>query len=254
MRTLRLAVVDDEAIARRRLRRLLASLGGARIVAEAGDGDTAVDRIARAKPDLVLLDVEMPGCDGLDVARRLPAPRPLVVFVTAYDRYALQAFDVHAVGYLLKPVSRERLGNALDRARQWLAGGSAVRDPDLRSALEDLAQRPSALRRVPIRANGRVELLDVDAIDWVEAADNYVVLHAGRRTHVLREALSRFEASLDPDAFVRIHRSAIVRLDRIERLETLQRGDYGVMLRDGTRLSLSRTHRVRLERALGRRL
>lgn len=252
--TLRVAIVDDEPIARRRVRRLLAGLEGVEVVAEAGDGGAALEGVTRTRPDLVLLDVEMPGADGLTVARRLPPPRPLVAFLTAHDRYAVPAFDVRAVGYLLKPVSRERLAVVLERAREQLALVRSAGGSGLAVALDEAARRSRALRRVPVRSGGRVELVDVAAIDWIESAGNYVVLHAGRRAHVLRETMTALDAALDARAFVRIHRSAIVQLDRVDRLEPAGRGDYRVVLRDGTELSLSRTHRARLECMLGRSL
>jgi two-component system LytT family response regulator len=251
--TLRVVVVDDEPIARRRVRRLLGGIGGVEVVGEAGDGEAAVARVVSMRPDLILLDVEMPGPDGLEVARRLLPIRPVVVFLTAHERYAVQAFEVHAVGYLLKPVSRERLATVIDRARIDAARG-AVADDGLAAALDELARHRAAIRRLPVRTHGRVELVDEEAIDWIEAADNYSVLHCGRRAHLIRDTLARLDRTLDPARFLRIHRSAIVHLDRIDRLEPAGRGDYRVVLRDGSRLSLSRTHRDRLERVLGRRL
>lgn len=249
---LRVAIVDDEPIARRRVRRLLSVVPGVRVVAEAGDGATAMASVARDRPDLVLLDVEMPGPDGLAVARSLQSPRPLVVFLTAHEQYAIPAFDVHAIGYLLKPVSRERLLAALDHARERIALARLAGAEGKPGA--EPAVRAGHLRRVPVRSGGRIELLDVHGIDWIESAGNYVVLHAGRATHILRETMAALEAALDPAAFVRVHRSSIVRLDAVARLEALGRGDYRVVLGDGTELALSRTHRSRLEQALGRRL
>jgi len=240
---LRVVVVDDEPLARRRLKRLLTALGGVDVAGEAGDGHTALARIQQTSPDAVLLDVQMPEMDGLAVSRRLSAPRPLVVFVTAFDTFAVNAFDVQAVDYLLKPVSESRLGAAIERVRARLA----------------LPARPSeavrrAIDRLPVRSDGRIDLVAVADIDWFEAADNYVVVHAGRRTHVLRETLSHLESELDPAAFVRIHRSSIVRVERISRLDVALRGDYRVTLADGTALTLSRTFRARFESAIGRKL
>jgi two-component system, LytTR family, response regulator len=245
----RVVVVDDEPLARRRLKRLLAASGAATMVGEAGDGLTAVACINELRPDVVLLDVQMPELDGFGVVSRLTPPAPLIIFLTAFDRYAIRAFEVHAVDYLLKPVSRERLADALSHARGRLASREDDRDANVAALIESLARRPG-VTRLPVRSEGRVELVDVGAIDWIEAADNYVVLHAGGRTHVLRETLARLEQRLDPEEFVRIHRSAIVRLDRVVRLESASRGDYDVTLRDGTRLTLSRTCRGRLERAI----
>ena len=247
----RVVVVDDEPLARRRLKRLLASSGAATVVGEAGDGLTAVTCINELRPDVVLLDVQMPELDGFGVVSRLTRPAPAIIFLTAFDRYAIRAFEVHAVDYLLKPVSRERLADALSHARGRLASRNEfeARDANVAALIESLARRPG-VTRLPVRSEGRVELVDVAAIDWIEAADNYVVLHASGRTHVLRETLSRLEQRLNPDEFVWIHRSAVVRLDRVARLEAASRGDYDVTLRDGTRLTLSRTCRTKLERAV----
>jgi two-component system LytT family response regulator len=247
---LRVVVVDDEPLARQRLKRLLAGSALATVVGEAGDGLTAVARIDHTHPDVVLLDVEMPELDGFEVVAQLARPRPLVIFLTAFDRYALQAFEIHAIDYLLKPVSRERLADALAHARERQASRSDDRDAALASAIESLSARRSKITRLPVRSEGRVELVDVSTIDWIEAANNYVVLHAGGKTHVLRETLARLEQRLSAEDFVRIHRSTIVRLDRVVRLDSASRGDYDVTLRDGTRLTLSRTCRSRLERAV----
>lgn len=226
------------------------------VVGEAGDGQAAIECIKDTGPHLVLLDVQMPEVDGFEVACRLPSPRPSIVFLTAHDQHALRAFEVHALDYLLKPVSRERLAAAVARAAEWVSRDPAARDSQLADA--DVGARleagRAALRRWPVRSHGRVELVDVETVDWIEASGNYVVLHAGRRQHLLRETLRHMASRLDPAEFVRIHRSAIVRISRVERLETAQRGDYAVVLADGTRLMLSRTHRRGLERALGRRL
>jgi two-component system LytT family response regulator len=248
--TLRVVVVDDEAIARRRLLRLIRAAGGAEVVGEAGDGGAALAAVERTRPDVVLLDVQMPGLDGLAVAARLGPPRPLVIFVTAFDQYALSAFEVHAVDYLLKPVARERLAGALAHARDRFGRG----DPALEALIRDMTRRPAWLTRLPVRLEGRVEMIDVAAIDWIEAAGNHVVVHAGRRTHVLRDTLTRLARQLDPGRFIRIHRSTIVQLDRVVHLDAATRGDYDVTLRDGTALSLSRTYRAELERAVGRPL
>jgi two-component system, LytTR family, response regulator len=247
---MRIVIVDDEPLARRRLKRLLAGSSGVTITGEAGDGLSAVTCINDLRPDVVLLDVQMPELDGFGVVGRLVRPAPLIIFLTAFDRYAIQAFEVHAIDYLLKPVSRDRLADALIHARERLTSRDGHPDTNLTALMESLARRRSAATRLPVRSDGRVELVDVTTIDWIEAADNYVVLHTGRRTHVLRETLLRLEERLDPEQFVRIHRSAIVRIDRVVRLESASRGDYDVTLRDGTRLTLSRTCRSRLEKAV----
>ena len=251
MVTLRVAVVDDERLARRRLKRLLAGADDTEVVAEAGDGLRAVTCIETAKPDVVFLDVQMPEQDGFAVVRQLTPPKPLIVFLTAFDEFALQAFEIHAVDYLLKPVSRDRLLAALARARERLA-----RPADLQAALaallDHVEREPRRIERLPVRSQGGVDLVDVARIDWIEAADNYLVIHSGRHTYILRDTLSHLERELDPTRFVRIHRSIVVQVDRIVRLDVASRGDYDVTLVDGTRLTLSRTARARLESALGR--
>jgi two-component system LytT family response regulator len=254
--TLRVVIVDDEAIARRRVRRLLASMDDVDVVGEASGGEAAIDCIDVSRPHLVLLDVQMPEVDGFDVACRLSPPRPFIVFLTAHEQHALRAFEVHALDYLLKPVSRDRLAAAVARAVHWVGRDPAARDAQQAEAVAGARRQAgqAARRRWPVRSHGRVELVDLETVDWIEASGNYVVLHAGRRQHLLRETVRHMAAALDPTEFVRIHRSAIVRIGRIDRLETAQRGDYGVVLTDGTRLTLSRTHRRGLEKALGRRL
>lgn len=246
---MRVAIVDDEPLARRRLRRLLGAEAGVQIVAEAADGRGAVKTIAAAKPDAVFLDVQMPVIDGIEVARRLPAPRPAIVFVTAFDHYAVQAFELRAIDYLLKPVSRERLAESMSRLRDRLRNQTAS-DRALSTLLEQFAAAPRWLERVPVRSSGRVDLVDVAAIDWIEAANNYVVLHAGRDAHILRSTLAELASSLDPRRFVRIHRSTVVAVDRVVRLDSLSRGDYEVVLKDGTRVLMSRTYRAAVEQAL----
>ena len=251
--TIRLLIVDDEAVARRRLRRLLGAEADVEIVGEAADGASALSMIEASRPDLVLLDVQMPELDGFEVVRRLQGgAAPSVVFVTAFDRYALQAFDVHAVDYLLKPFTRERFTVALERARDRLR--SRGRDAGLESLIADLRARPRYLSRLAVRAGGRIVLLDVAAIDWIQAADNYVALHAAGREYLLRESLTLLERQLDPSQFARIHRSTIVNVARVAELTAATHGDFDVRLRDGTRLVLSRTWRERIEQALGRPL
>lgn len=251
--TLRTLIVDDEAIARRRVRRLLRDEPGIEVVGECGDGLSAIGEIDARRPDLILLDVQMPGLDGFSVVERLATPRPpAIIFVTAFDRYAMRAFDVHAIDYLLKPFSRERFRLALQRARERI--GMRDGHAGLRALFEQLNTRPRYLSRLSVRGRGRIVLLDVETIDWLQAADNYVTVHAGSREYLLRETLSALEDQLDPACFVRIHRSTIVRLDRIVELQPATHGDFDVRLRDGTVLTLSRTSREQLERALGRAL
>jgi len=248
--TIRALVVDDEAPARRRIRRLLLGESDIAVAGECGDGAAAIHAIAHDRPDLVFLDVQMPERDGFEVVKAIP-PRelPVVLFVTAFDRYALRAFDVHAVDYLLKPFTAERFRTALDRARERISR----RGPDaaLAGLAESLRSRPAYLTRVVVKSGPRSMIVDLAAVDWMEAADNYIRLHVRSREYLLRDTLAALEARLDPERFVRIHRSVIVAVDRIATLTPASHGDAEVVLRDGTRLGASRTWRDRLRRVVG---
>jgi two-component system LytT family response regulator len=251
--TLRTLVVDDEAPARRRIKRLLAAEPDVTVVGECGDGASAIDLIVSARPDLVFLDVQMPERDGFEVVKALPpASLPAILFVTAYDRYALRAFDVHAVDYLLKPFTSERFRTALSRAREAVARRAG--DQGLANLAATLRNRPSYLSRVPVRTGGRMLFVDLGAVGWMEAADNYVRLHVKHREYLVRETLATLETKLDPDRFARIHRSAIVQIDRVAEWRPTSHGDAEIVLRDGTHLAVSRTWRERLQRKLGRPL
>jgi two-component system LytT family response regulator len=253
--TISLILVDDEVPARARLRRLLAAHGDVEIVGECGDGASAVQAIEAATPDLVLLDIQMPELDGFDVLQALEMPRlPEIIFVSAFDQYALRAFRVHALDYVLKPVEAERLSEALDHARVRLRDRRSTADPALAGLLQELTKDRPYLSRVPVRSEGRVRVVDLADVDWIGAADNYVALHAGGREYLVRDTIAGFEQRLDPRHFVRIHRSTIVRLDRIVELVPDLHGDYQVRLKGGATLALSRTFRPRLEERFGRRI
>ena len=254
--TLRLLIVDDEPVARRRLRRLVRETADVDIAGEAGDGRSAVSAIRTLTPDLVLLDVQMPEMDGFEVLQAVGDRLPAVIFVTAFDHYALRAFEVHALDFLLKPVTAEKLARALERARTRIAERrGAILDPRILALLDDLARgRPRFLSRLPVKLRGKMIVLDLADVDWIKAADNYVTLHVGSSRYPTRETMSRLERELDPERFVRIHRSAIVQVDRIKELLPDFHGDFVVVLRDGTRVSLSRTYRSHVERMLRREL
>jgi two-component system LytT family response regulator len=252
---IRALIVDDEPVARRRIRRLLADEADVVVVGEAADGREAIDAIKTAHPNLVFLDVQMPEADGFEVVRSLGTAMPQVVFVTAYDHYALSAFEIHALDYLLKPFNRGRFQQSIARARAILA------EPDDKQARErlsgllaDLRTRPRHLQRFVVRAPDRIVLIDASHVDWIEAADNYAVLHVGKSSHVVRDTMSRLAEELDPQRFVRIHRSTIVQLDRVRELLPALHGDFVVVLHDGGRLTLSRNYRRRLEELLKRPL
>ncbi len=248
--TLRVVIVDDEELARRGVRARLDRASDVEVLAECKTGREAVDAIRRAEPDLVFLDVQMPGTDGFGVVDAIGSEAfPRVIFVTAHDRYAIRAFEVNALDYLLKPIDDERFDAALGRARATL---SRERDGELgrrlAALLGDVGRERSHPERFAVRAGGRVVFVRADEIDWVEAAGDYVSLHVGKKTWLLRETLTSFERKLDPDAFARIHRSAIVNVSRIAELRPYDNGEYLVLLGDGTRLKLTRSHRHALHR------
>jgi two-component system LytT family response regulator len=251
-RRIRALVVDDEPLARRRIMKLLAHDAEVETIGECADGYEAIAAINSHAPDLVFLDVQMPELDGFDVLARLDdAHLPLVVFVTAYDSYALRAFEVSAVDYLLKPFDRRRFDTALARAKSRLSTG---RDTELTertlALLEELRARTSHLERLMIKSGGRAFFLKTDEIDWIEAEGKYVRLHSGRESYLLREAIGSLEAQLDPKKFLRIHRSTIVNIDRVRELQPWFHQDYRVILRDGTELILSRSCRKKLAELL----
>jgi len=245
---IRTLIVDDETIARERLRRLLADERDIEIIGEARNGREAVALVRQLAPELVLLDVQMPEMTGFAALAEIGSEgAPAVIFITAHDQFALQAFEVHALDYLLKPVTRERLRRALAHARvQIEARRSGMMDARLRELLDGLRVPPRYLERLVVKAGGRVYFVKAEEIDWVEAAGNYVNLHVGNETHLLRETMGHLETRLDPQRFVRIHRSTLVHLDRIKELQPLFNGDYTVILRNGSALTLSRTYRDRL--------
>jgi two-component system, LytTR family, response regulator len=246
---MRVLIVDDEPLACERIRTLLASESGIELAGECHDGVAAVRAIRELRPDVVFLDVQMPEMNGFQVLEQFEiAALPVVIFVTAFDHYAIKAFEVCALDYLLKPFDRDRFSKALTRVRTELERRStsdfSVR---LRAVLEDWQQhRKPYLERLVIRSGGRVLFLRVDELDWVEAAGNYVRLHVGQEEYLHRETMSRLEAVLDPARFARIHRSSIVNVDQVKELHPLFRGDYIVILRDGRRLTLSKAYRDRL--------
>jgi two-component system LytT family response regulator len=253
MTKIRTLVADDETIARSRMLALLREEGDIEVVAECASGSQTAYAIRQTAPDLMFLDVQMPDVDGLHVLEAVEeGRRPAVVFVTAYDAYALHAFEVHAVDYLLKPFSAERFRSALGRARLQVAHRRAAAAPRQPAAPASDIQRMSRLReRLIVKSGGRVYFLRVAEIDWCEAEGNYVCLHVGGQTHTIRDTMAHLEAQLGIDQFVRIHRSAIVNVDRIQELQSSFSGEYIVRLRDGTRLTLSRGYRDALQRRLG---
>ncbi|HET9438830.1 MAG TPA: LytTR family DNA-binding domain-containing protein [Longimicrobiales bacterium] len=253
METIRTLIVDDEPLAREGVRLHLEEHADFEVIGECGSGEEAVSRIEADSPDLVFLDVQMPGLDGFGVLEALGSANrlPAVVFITAYDQFALRAFEAHALDYLLKPLEAERFGKALDRVRgQLQSRAQTPMDERLRSLLASLGARENYLERMVARTNGRIIILRVDDVDWIEAAANYVRVHIAQKQYLVRETMTNLETRLDPDRFLRIHRSIIVRKDRIKELEPLFQGDYSLVLSDGTRLTSSRGYRDRIQQFL----
>ncbi len=240
-------IVDDEPLARDRVKRFLRDEADIQIIGECGNGVEAISAIREQKPDLVFLDIQMPEKNGFDVVKSLNGKSlPTVIFVTAYDQYALQAFDVHALDYLLKPFNRERIHRAVARAREHIEHKNLGNlDERLASLIADLRSEKKYLERLVVKSVGRVFFLKTDEIEWIEAAGNYVKLHVGRESHMIRETMNGIEAKLDPDKFLRIHRSTVVHIDCIKELHPMFSGDYAVILRNGTELALSRNYRER---------
>jgi two-component system, LytTR family, response regulator len=251
----RVLIVDDEPLARERIRTLLQDEPAFEIVGEAADGTTAAESIMALQPDLVFLDVQMPGADGFDVIDAVGADKmPFVVFVTAYDRYALRAFDVHALDYLLKPFDRERFREALGRAQAQIERNANSGDIERRLAaiVQDLKPAKARTDRFVVKSGGRIFFVRTAEIDWIEAAGNYVKLHVGNDSHLIRETMNAVESKLSPDTFVRIHRCHIVNIEQVRELQPWFNGEYVVFLKNGTRLTLSRGYRERLQERVGR--
>jgi two-component system LytT family response regulator len=245
MRTL---IVDDESPARERLKRLLADIEGVELIGEAESGIQAVEMIEGERPDLVLLDIQMPGLDGFEVMEALEDPPP-VIFVTAYDEYAIRAFEVNALDYLLKPFSRERLAKAIRRAQETLA---EERDfaARLGPLLESLATQGQYLARLAVRDRDRIRVLDIDEVDWIGIEGEQVMVHVGDQTYPVRRTLTELEARLDPACFFRAHRSAIVNLDRVKEVIPWFKGSHKLRLTTGAEVDLSRARARALRKIL----
>jgi two-component system LytT family response regulator len=248
---LRALIVDDEPLARELLRAMLQVHDDVEVIGECGSGTAAVEAVRAEKPDLLFLDVQMPGLDGFEVLRELAPAIPQVVFVTAYDQYALRAFEVHALDYLLKPFDEERLERAVQRARAHLR--RPPEDGDRRQILRMLDELRGARRwreRLVIRVGERAFLQPVAEVDWLEADGKYVKVHVGPKAHVIRETMTQLAEALDPGRFLRISRSAIVNVDRIREIQPWFRGDYVVILRNGAEVTSTRGYRDALKALL----
>jgi two-component system LytT family response regulator len=242
---IRTLVVDDEPVARARVLSLLRDESDIEVVGECATGPQAISAIETASPDLVFLDIQMPQMNGLELARTLGATMPAVVFVTAYDEYALRAFEVHALDYVLKPFSAARFKAALMHARQHLSQRRAQGSRDAVTARRE---------RLVVKSSGRIYFVRTKEIDWCEASGNYVRIHVGQQTHLVRGTMGYIESQLDPAQFVRVHRSTIVNVDRIQELHSSFNGEYVILLHDKTRLTLSRGYRDGLQTKLGKAL
>jgi two-component system LytT family response regulator len=249
---IRILIADDEPMARRGVRLLLERDTGVEIVGEATGGIEAADLILRLKPELVFLDVQMVGCDGFETLMRVgPTAAPVVIFVTAYDEYALRAFEFNAVDYLLKPYDDARFAAALERARELvIRKRSDGVDGRLTRLIEHLESE--SRDRILLKSSGEIIFLKASEIDWIEAEGDYVKFHVTGRTHLMRGTMTALEERLDPNRFIRIHRSTIVNVDRLRKLSPSFEGEYAVVLQDGTKLRLSRGYQDRIKALLGR--
>lgn len=256
VKQIRALVIDDEPLARGMIREMLEHDPEAELVGECANGSEAIDAIRSLSPDIVFLDVQMPELGGFEVLDSLTESElPTIIFVTAYDQYALRAFEVHACDYLLKPFDRERFDKAWQRAKGCVSEGRVNRrDSDILALLEELKAGSKYIERLVIKAEGRVFFLDVDDIHYVEAEGNYVSVHNGQKSYLLRETISGLESQLDPKKFLRIHRSTIVKIDRIKELQPWFHGEYRVILEGGKQLMLSRNYRAKLQSAVGNAL
>jgi two-component system, LytTR family, response regulator len=253
---IRVLVADDQPMARERLVSLLAAEPGVEVTGTASTGEEAVDQIRQSSPDLVFLDLQMPGMDGFKVIETIGVDRmPPTVFVTAYDEYAIRAFDVQALDYLLKPFGRQRFQSALERARKHLERERKGAMAERLAQLLRTGRPPQSAEgaRLLIKSGGRVSFVDVDQIDWIEAEGNYVRLHAGDQVHMLRETMNRLIERIGAQRFFRIHRSRIVNITRVKELLIAGGGEYHVVLWNGTKIGLSRLYRDALQEQLTRR-
>jgi two-component system LytT family response regulator len=251
--TIRAVVADDEQAARTRLTRLLRAMGDAEVVGECSDGASAIATVSEARPDVVFLDIEMPEGSGLDVARAVASKSgPVIVFVTAFDQYAVSAFEVHAADYLLKPITEDRLAATWDRVRDYLRRGDTGAEQVLAALQQMKTGSPPAYReRLLAAKDGRTAVIPSAEVEWIEAAANYVRLHLAGTRHMMRESMVTLESQLDPRRFVRVHRSAIVNVDQVREIQPWFSGDQVLIMRSGAKVKLSRTYRRAFEERVG---
>jgi two-component system LytT family response regulator len=250
---IRVLLVDDEPLAREMLREMLQGDPGVEIVGESINGQEALGAIREQVPDVIFLDVQMPEMGGFELLEALGKQIPHVIFVTAYDQYAVRAFEVNALDYLLKPFDQERFDLSWQRAKaQIMADRNGGTDQRILALLEEMKAGNKYLERLVIKSGGRIYFLETSEISWIEAEGNYVSVHSGKKSHLLRETISSLELQLNPKKFVRIHRSSIVSLAHVQELQPWFHGEYRVILNDGTQLTLSRNYRDKLQEALGK--
>lgn len=250
---IRTLIVDDELLARHKVARYLKDMPGVEIVGECANGLEAAQAIVEKHPDLVFLDIQMPELDGFGVIRAVGVENmPMVIFVTAFDQYAIQAFENQAIDYLLKPFNAQRFTSAVERAIQMLQRSARDEyDERLEILLEKLREKSNHIERITIKTANRLYFIKVDEIDWIEAAGNYVDIHIGDETHLLRETMNNLEAKLNPSRFVRIHRSTIVNIDRVKEMQPDVNNDYIVVMKTGKQLIMSRRNREKLNKIIG---
>ncbi len=248
---LRCVIVDDEPPARNKIRKFLQGRDDIEVVGEAGDGLSAIEQILELRPDLVFLDIQMPRGDGFDVLKEVYSQyRPMVIFTTAYDEYAIRGFEVEALDYLLKPFTADRFQNAVDRAIRNRKAGENPQDK-LAKLLAGLPLNTQRIQRVLVRADGRMFFLKASEIDWVEAEEKYVVLHTRSQRHMIRQSIADMESQLTPAAFVRIHRCHLINLEALQEVQPLSHGDCIAVLKSGVHLNVGRSYKDRLLQAMG---
>jgi two-component system, LytTR family, response regulator len=245
VREIKTLIVDDEPLARKRIKQLLSGEPDVEIIGECGDGKAAIAALRDLQPDLIFLDVEMPGASGIEVLEKSrPDALPAVIFVTAYDEFTIKAFDFHAVDYLLKPYSEDRFREAVNRARRQVGQkGKQALNERFADLFDYLKLNQNYLQRLIVNVKDRLITLPVGEIDWIETYGNYLKIHTRGKSYLLREMMNNLSARLDPEKFVRIHRSTLVNLDRVKEFQMMFGGQYAVILRDGTELTLSRNYR-----------
>jgi len=254
---IRAIIIDDEPLAREKVNLFAAGEPDIEIVASCSNGHEAIASYNRFKPDLLFLDIQMPEIDGFEVLQRLSSNGlPGIIFITAYDEFALRAFEFHALDYLLKPYNRERFQKSVAHARTILQSTieAETTSEQIKALLNSIQQRSNKLERLIVKTNGRTIFLRIDEIDWVEAAGNYVKLHVGNESHLIRETMNGLEQQLNPQQFIRIHRSTIINIEKIKELEPYFNGEYKVILNNSTQLILSRNYRENFTNVLGKPL